>query len=86
MKEAELMRESLRKPWHDEKANADMLNTSFIRDRTLSVMLDMLDECSSVGEPTGYDLVTYYSAQIFLIITISNTSIPYQVCFHCHNK
>ncbi|KAG2592248.1 hypothetical protein PVAP13_5NG535200 [Panicum virgatum] len=53
MKEAELMRESLRKPWHDEKANADMLNTSFIRDRTLSVMLDMLDECSSVGEPTG---------------------------------
>ena len=82
MKEAELMRESLRKPAQGYDTNENMLRTSFIRDRILSVMLEMCD----VREPTGYDLVTYYSAQIFLIITISNTSIPYQVCFHCHNK
>lgn len=38
MKEAELMRESLRKPAQGYDTNENMLRTSFIRDRILSVM------------------------------------------------
>ncbi|XP_039849454.1 uncharacterized protein LOC120708316 [Panicum virgatum] len=49
MKEAELMRESLRKPAQGYDTNENMLRTSFIRDRILSVMLEMCD----VREPTG---------------------------------
>ncbi|CAL4939427.1 unnamed protein product [Urochloa decumbens] len=51
MKEAKLMCELMRKEYNED-TNEKMLNSFCVRNCTLSLMLDICDECSAVGVPT----------------------------------